>query len=96
MLERDVEKRVKAYAESKGWLTRKWTSPGHAFVPDQIFITPQGKVIFVEFKQEGKKPTAGQEREHHRLRQQMVAVWVIDSVEKGKEMVDHYEHIGSV
>ena len=90
MIERDIEKKVKAYAESKGWLTRKWTSPGHAFVPDQIFITPQGKVIFVEFKQLGKKPTAGQLREHHRLQQQKVAVWVIDSVEKGMTMVDSY------
>lgn len=87
-LEREIEKRVKAYAESKGWLTRKWTSPGHAFVPDQIFINPFGKVIFVEFKQEGKKPTAGQQREHERLRAQGCAVAVIDSVDMGKAMVD--------
>ncbi len=90
MLERDVEKKVKAYAESKGWLTRKWTSPGHAFVPDQIFIRPDGLVIFVELKQLGKKPNAGQLREHHRLQQQRVAVWVIDSVDAGKAMVDGY------
>lgn len=90
MLERDIERRVKDYAELKGWLTRKWTSPGHSFVPDQIFISPDGKVIFVEFKQLGKKPTAGQLREHQRLQQHKAAVWVIDSVESGKLMVDHY------
>ena len=50
LLEKDIEKTVKRYAESKGWLTRKWTSPGHMFVPDQIFITPYGHVIFIEFK----------------------------------------------
>ena len=88
MIERDIEKKVKAYAESKGWLTRKWTSPGHAFVPDQIFIRPDGLVIFVEFKQLGKKPSAGQEREHQRLRQSKVLVYVIDTVAKGQEMVD--------
>lgn len=90
MLERDIEKAVKRYAESKGWLTRKWTSPGHAFVPDQIFIRGDGKVIFVEFKAQGKKPTAGQLREHDRLRAQGCLVYVIDSVEAGKALVDHY------
>jgi hypothetical protein len=43
---------------------------------------------FVEFKREGQKPTPAQEREHHRLREKLVEVWVIDSVESGKEMVD--------
>lgn len=90
MLERDIEKAVKRYAESKGWLTRKWTSPGHAFVPDQIFIRSDGKVIFIEFKQEGKKPTAGQMREHQRLRDHGCLVYVIDSVILGKTLIDHY------
>ena len=90
MLERDVEKAVKRYAESKGWLTRKWTSPGHAFVPDQIFIIPGGKVIFVEMKRPGGKCTAGQLREHEKLRAMGCDVWVIDNVENGKQMVDSY------
>lgn len=88
LLERDIEKRVKAYAESKGWLTRKWTSPGHSFVPDQIFIKPDGRVFFVEFKRNGARPTAGQVREHEKLRKQNCTVYVIDSIEGGKEMVD--------
>lgn len=92
MLEKEIEKRVKTYAESKGWLTRKWTSPGHSFVPDQIFIRPDGKVIFIEFKQLGKKPTPGQLREHEKLRNHGCLVYVIDSVESGKALVDHYAH----
>lgn len=99
MLERDIEKRVKAYAESRGWLTRKWTSPGHAFVPDQIFLNyvpPEHRLLiakyirFVEMKREGAKPTAGQQREHTRLREQGFAVDVIDSVDLGKEMINDY------
>ena len=92
-LEKEIEKAVKRYAESKDWLTRKWSSPGHSFVPDQIFISPNGKVIFVEFKRLGLKPTAPQEREHHKLRQHKVEVWVIDNVESGKEMIDYYEQL---
>ena len=88
LLERDIEKRVKAYAESKGWLTRKWTSPGHSFVPDQIFIRPDGHVYFLEFKRNGARPTAGQLREHEKLRKQGCVVDVIDSVEGGKVWVD--------
>lgn len=91
MLERDIEKRVKAYAESKGWLTRKWTSPGHSFVPDQIFIRPDGLVVFIEFKRQGGKATTGQLREHEKLRNHGCLVYLIDSVEAGKALVDHYE-----
>ena len=88
MLEKEIEKSVKRYAESIGWLTRKWVSPGHNFVPDQIFISPTGQVIFIEFKREGLKPSAGQLREHERLRKQGCLVYVVDSVALGKEVVD--------
>lgn len=90
MLEKEIEKRVKVYAESKGWLTRKWTSPGHSFVPDQIFIRPDGHVFFIEFKRNGAKPTAGQLREHEKLRGHSCTVLVVDSVELGKELVDAF------
>jgi len=88
MLEKQIEQTVKRYAESKGWITRKWTSPGHVFVPDQIFIIPGGAVVFVEFKREGKLPTPGQLREHDKLRSQGCTVWVIDSIQLGRELVD--------
>ena len=94
MLEKEIESAVKRYAESKGWITRKWTSPNHAFVPDQIFISPTGKVIFIEVKRAGQKPTAGQEREHHRLRGNKALVFVVDSVEGGRRVVD--ENTGSL
>lgn len=88
MLEKEIEKAVKRYAESQGWLTRKWVSPGHNFVPDQIFISPTGQVIFIEMKREGLKPSAGQLREQERLRKQGCLVYVVDSVALGKEVVD--------
>jgi len=90
MLERDIEKRVKDYARSKGWLAYKFTSPGHAFVPDGILISPKGVVIFIEFKQSGKKQTAGQLREHERLKNQNCLIYLVDNVEYGKEIIDGY------
>jgi hypothetical protein len=90
MLERDIEKKVKDYARSKGWLAYKFTSPGHAFVPDGILISPRGEVIFIEFKQLGKKATAGQLREHERMMLHGAAVFIVDNVEYGKELIDAY------
>jgi hypothetical protein len=90
MLEKIVEGKVCAYAQSKGCLTYKFTSPARTAVPDRIFISPKGEVWFVEFKRRGKVPTPAQEREHHRLRMQNVAVYVIDNVEDGQSMVDEH------
>ena len=87
-LEKDIEKSVKAYARTKGFLAFKFVSPGHNFVPDGLFISPTGKVFFIEFKREGGKPTSGQLREHVRIRANGVEVFVVDNVEQGKGIVD--------
>lgn len=90
MLEKQIETAVKDYARSKGWLAYKWTSPGHAFVPDGLFISPTGRVICMEFKQLGKKVTPGQQREIDRLNQHHIYAVVVDSVKQGKELIDAY------
>lgn len=89
MLEKDIEKRVCDYAKCKGLLHFKLTSPSHAGVCDRMFISSDGKVWFAEFKQAGKKPTPLQSRHHQDLAQREVAVYVIDSVDEGKGIVDH-------
>jgi hypothetical protein len=88
MLEKQIEAKVCEYAKSKGVLAYKFTSPARAAVPDRMFIAPDGRVWFCEFKREGQKPTAAQDREHTRLRQQKVNVFVIDNVSEGKTMID--------
>ena len=88
MLEKEIEARVCEYARGKGVLAYKFTSPARAAVPDRLFIAKDGRVWFCEFKAEGKKPTPAQEREHTRLRQQNVTVFVIDNVSEGKTMID--------
>jgi hypothetical protein len=88
MLEKDIEAKVCDYAKTKNVLVYKFTSPNRMAVPDRLFIRPDGYVWFCEFKREGQKPTPAQEREHHRLRQHKVSVFVIDNVEEGKTMID--------
>ena len=88
MLEKQIEAKVCEYAKTKNVLVYKFTSPARAAVPDRMFIRPDGRIWFVEFKRQGAKPTEAQEREHHRLRQHKVNVFVIDNVEEGKTMID--------
>ena len=88
MLEKQIEAKVCDYAKERGLLVYKFTSPARAAVPDRMFVLPNGKIFFCEFKRGGQKPTQAQEREHHRLRQHKVVVYVIDDVVAGLRMVD--------
>lgn len=88
MLEKVIEGKVCDYAKSKGVLAYKFTSPARHAVPDRLFIAPDGTMWFCEFKRAGQKPTPAQEREHTRLRQQKVNVFVIDNVAAGIEMIN--------
>ena len=88
MLEKEIEARVCEYAKSKGVLAYKFTSPARAAVPDRLFIAPDGRMWFCEFKRAGEKPTEAQGREHKRLRAQKVNVFVVDNVDAGKTMID--------
>lgn len=88
MLEKDIEAKVCAYARERGLLAYKFTSPARAAVPDRLFVMPGGFMFFCEFKRQGQKPTPAQEREHKRLREYDVAVFVIDNVEDGLRMVN--------
>lgn len=87
MLEKDIERKVCQYAKSKGVMPYKFNSMARASVPDRIYVY-QGVVLFIEFKQSGKKLTDAQRRELTRLRQQKMPVFKVDNVEDGKTLVD--------
>ena len=88
MLEKQIETKVCDYAKDRGLLVYKFTSPARSAVPDRLFVLPNGKMFFCEFKRSGQKPTGPQEREHQRLRGHKVTVYVIDNVMSGLRMVD--------
>jgi len=87
ILEKEIEDKVCRYARNLGFLAYKFTSPGRISVPDRIMIPPQGNIFFIEFKMKGKKPTKLQEREHERLRERFVDVYVIDNIEEGYALI---------
>ena len=83
MRERDIEKAVCRWAEKNGWLAFKWVSPQNRGVPDRLFIK-DGRVVAIEFKAPGKKPTPSQELVHDILQDAGLEVYVIDNVEAGR------------
>jgi len=87
LLEKDIEGAVVAFAKSKGYYVRKFTSPSQRSVPDRIFITPSGRTFFIEFKATGKKSTPAQEIEQDKIRARHVLVFVVDNVVAGKKIV---------
>jgi len=86
--ESDIEDRVTRYAQSKGFLVYKFTSPARRGVPDRLFIAPNGFHFYIEFKAPGAKPTPVQEREHARMRTNKCEVYVCDDVDTGKFIVN--------
>jgi hypothetical protein len=88
MLEKQIEAKVCDYAKERGLLVYKFTSPARAAVPDRMFVLPSGKIFFCEFKRGGQKATAAQQREHLRLQQHNVIVYVVDNVLSGLRMID--------
>lgn len=88
-LEKDIEKKVSAYARTLGCLVYKFTSPSQRSVPDRLFIMPGGRgCFFIEFKRLGLKPTPAQEVEIAKIRKHGTAVFVVDIVEKGESIID--------
>jgi len=87
-LERDIEKAVVIYSRKLYCLAYKFTSPSRVSVPDRIFITPKGTVFFMELKRRGEVPTKAQAVEIAKLNMQGARVFVCDSVDDGKRVID--------
>lgn len=88
MLEKQIEKAVCDYAKTKGMLVYKFSSPGHASVPDRMFILPNGRMFMIEFKSAVGKVTPAQQREHDRLRGHCVPTHVANGIEVGRNVID--------
>ena len=87
MLERDIEAYLVKRCKDIGALCDKFVSPQRRSVPDRL-ITFSGRVLFVELKATGKKPTEAQVRDHERRRAAGAEVVWLDS----QVAVDHLTH----
>jgi len=81
MTESQLEKKVCAWAKDSGISTLKLSGPNDRGKADRMFMK-DGKIIFMEFKAKGKKPTALQERFlKQRVDDGFVAVWTDNYLE---------------
>lgn len=86
-LEKSLEAKITSYAKKQGALAYKFTSPAHRGVPDRLFIY-RGKVLFLEIKAKGKKPTELQKHELEKLVEAGVAATWVDNLEDAKQEID--------
>lgn len=87
MRESVIEKAVCTYATSKSMLSFKFVSPSNRGVPDRLYIH-NGEVFFIEFKAPNKKLTPLQNSVIGNMVHHGVNVYVCDSVESGKLIID--------
>jgi len=92
MLERDIEAYLVKRCEEIGALCDKFTSPQRRSVPDRM-ITFGGRVLFVELKATGKKPTEAQVRDHERRRAAGAEVVWLDSKEGVEAVIRSLETV---
>jgi hypothetical protein len=81
MRESAIETRLKRRVEHLGGKCLKWSSPAQRGVPDRICLLPGGRVVFVEVKAPGQKPTPLQAHILEMLSGLGANAVVIDSVE---------------
>ena len=88
MKEARIENRLTKEIEKIGGKALKFTSPGITGVPDRIVLLPHGKIVFVELKAPGEKPSPIQKYRAKELRALGFEVKCIDSVKGIIELIN--------
>jgi hypothetical protein len=83
----DVQEPVMQYAERKGFLVRRMRYIGRRACAD-VYLFKGGRTFQIEFKDLGGKPTAQQRREHERMLDHGIVVYIVDDADAGKALVD--------
>ena len=90
MLEKDIESTVCRYAKQKyNFLVYKFTSPNRRSVPDRLFFGHGDHYFLIEFKSPLGQLTPGQTREIKKLTDRGIRVYVVNSIELGKQVMDY-------
>ncbi len=87
MLESQIEAAVAKYARDRGVTVLKLNGPGNRGKPDRMFMF-RGRVLVIEFKAPGKKPTKLQQSWLDTFNAQGFVAVCMDSVGDGKTAVD--------
>ncbi|MFM1524786.1 MULTISPECIES: VRR-NUC domain-containing protein [Helcococcus] len=88
MREKDIEKNLVKKVKDMRGLCLKFISPSMNGVPDRILLFPKGRIYFAELKAPGKKLRPLQEKRKKEFENLGFKVFVIDSNEKIKDVLD--------
>ena len=91
MTESQIERKICEHAKLRGCIAYKFTSPGRAGVPDRVVLLPDASVIFMEIKIPAGIVSALQKNEHRLIQACGHTVYVVQSIDEGKRIID--EHI---
>jgi len=81
MRESRIEGALVRRVHELGGYAIKLAAPGHRGAPDRLVLLPGGRVMFVEVKAPGRRPTALQARMHARLVAMGFRVETLDNLE---------------
>lgn len=91
--EKAFERELSQYVERRGGMAVKLLSQFFKGLPDRMFLIPIGKVLFVEFKSTGKKPTPIQRWVHRKFAEIGFSVYVVDNPESYNLVTDIIDDI---
>ena len=81
--EATIERAVNFVARRTGWTVRKLITEGNKGAPDRMYMR-EGRIVFIEFKAPGEAAEPKQKIEHRRYRKNGFEVYVVDSVQGGR------------
>lgn len=87
MLEKEIERKMRRMIKERKGLFIKFVSPSMRGVPDRIVIVNPGRIIFVELKKEGSKPTEAQKAIHEMLKGYGLEVRVVTGMQGAIDFV---------
>lgn len=85
MRESTIERNVVAHARKLNMVAHKMQ--GEMGMPDYVFFY-EGQCFFIEFKAPGAKPRKIQLFKHRMLAAQSFAVYVVDSITQGRNIIN--------
>ena len=91
MKESQIERRLVEGVKRLGGMCLKFVSPGTLGVPDRIFITAKGRVIFVELKTETGRLTKIQRYVIGEMQKRGADARVVKGIDEVKELLAEIE-----
>lgn len=82
-----IQRQVTTYAKTRGWHCFKIDVFNFGGMPDYMLLREPGQICFIEFKAPGKQPNKRQLWVINLLRGLGFSVYVIDDIERGKDIV---------